>query len=70
MILREKKNQSSYIRAAKPDLSIPYYQKSIEVLSQKLGKQVQTGEFGAGMQVSLLNDDPITIMMGTKQKDF
>ena len=66
----KKGNRPSYIRAAKSDLSIPYYQKSIEVLSQKLGKEVQTGEFGADMQVSLLNDGPVTIMMDTKQKDF
>ncbi|MRI63773.1 D-tyrosyl-tRNA(Tyr) deacylase [Ornithobacterium rhinotracheale] len=66
----KKGNRPSYIRAAKPDLAIPYYEKMISVLGQKLGKPVQTGEFGADMQVSLLNDGPVTIIIDTKQKDF
>ncbi|MCK0205402.1 D-aminoacyl-tRNA deacylase [Ornithobacterium rhinotracheale] len=66
----KKGNRPSYIRAAKPDLAIPYYEKMISVLGQKLSKPVQTGEFGADMQVSLLNDGPVTIIIDTKQKDF
>ncbi|MGV4461540.1 D-aminoacyl-tRNA deacylase [Ornithobacterium rhinotracheale] len=66
----KKGNRPSYIRAAKPDLAIPYYEKMISALGQKLGKPVQTGEFGADMQVSLLNDGPVTIIIDTKQKDF
>lgn len=66
----KKGNRPSYIRAAKPDLAVPYYEKMISMLSQKLGKPIQTGEFGADMQVSLLNDGPVTIIIDTKQKDF
>uniref|UniRef100_UPI0039A55229 D-aminoacyl-tRNA deacylase n=1 Tax=Ornithobacterium rhinotracheale TaxID=28251 RepID=UPI0039A55229 len=66
----KKGNRPSYLRAAKPDLAIPYYEKMIATLGQKLGKPVQTGKFGADMQISLLNDGPVTIIIDTKQKDF
>jgi D-tyrosyl-tRNA(Tyr) deacylase len=64
----KKGNRPSYIKAAKPDIAIPLYEKFIESLSLQLGKPVQTGEFGADMQVSLVNDGPVTILIDTKNK--
>lgn len=66
----KKGNRPSYIRAAKPDISIPYYEKFIKEIEAILGKKVATGKFGADMKVELLNDGPVTIMLDTKQKDF
>ena len=65
----KKGNRPSYIRASKPDIAIPLYEKMIARLSADLGKPVLTGEFGADMQVELLNDGPVTILMDTKNKD-
>ena len=65
----KKGNRPSYIKAAKPALAIPLYEKMILQLQQDLGKPVQTGEFGADMKVSLLNDGPVTIVMDTKAKE-
>jgi D-aminoacyl-tRNA deacylase len=65
----KKGNRPSYIKASKPEIAIPLYQKMIEQLSMDLGKPVQTGEFGADMKVELLNDGPVTIVMDTKNKD-
>ena len=59
----------SYIRAARPEISIPLYEQFCEALSQALGKSVETGQFGADMQVELLNDGPVTICMDTKNKE-
>ncbi|WP_373055491.1 D-aminoacyl-tRNA deacylase [Zunongwangia sp. H14] len=64
----KKGNRPSYIKAAKPEIAIPHYEKFIEVLEEKLGKNVGTGEFGADMKVSLLNDGPVTILMDSKNK--
>lgn len=64
----KKGNRPSYIKAAKPDIAIPLYEKFIESLSLQLGKPVQTGEFGADMKVSLVNDGPVTILIDTKNK--
>jgi D-tyrosyl-tRNA(Tyr) deacylase len=64
----KKGNRPSYIKAAKPDLAIPRYEKFVTVISQVLGKPVQTGEFGADMKVRLLNDGPVTIVIDTKNK--
>ena len=64
----KKGNRPSYIKASKPDIAIPLYNKFISVLSRELGKEVQTGEFGAMMQVSLINDGPVTILIDTKNK--
>lgn len=64
----KKGNRPSYIRAAKPDIAIPLYMKLIEVLQRDLGKQIETGEFGADMQVSLVNDGPVTIIADSKNK--
>lgn len=65
----KKGNRPSYIRAAKPDISIPLYEQFCEELSIVLGKPVGTGEFGADMKVELLNDGPVTICMDTKNKE-
>lgn len=63
-----KGNRPSYLKAAKPDIAIPIYQKFILAVSELLSKPVQTGEFGADMKVSLVNDGPVTIIMDTKNK--
>ena len=65
----KKGNRPSYIRAAKPDISIPLYEEFCTELSIALGKPVGTGEFGADMKVELLNDGPVTICMDTKNKE-
>ncbi len=64
----KKGNRPSYIQAAKPDVAIPLYEDFIKQLETDLGKQVQTGEFGADMKVDLRNDGPVTIIINTKQK--
>ena len=63
-----KGNRPSYIRAAKPDVAIPLYEQFCAKLSEMLGKKVATGEFGANMQVELVNDGPVTIWMDSKNK--
>jgi D-tyrosyl-tRNA(Tyr) deacylase len=65
----KKGNRPSYIRASKPDIAIPMYERMIEQLSKDLGKSIQTGVFGADMQVSLINDGPVTILIDTKSKE-
>ena len=64
----KKGNRPSYIKAAKPEIAIPLYDKFRGVLEADLGKGIQTGEFGAMMQVSLCNDGPVTIVIDTKDK--
>ncbi len=64
----KKGNRPSYIKAAKPDIAIPLYEKFIFQLEKDLGKKIQTGQFGADMQVELLNDGPVTIIIDTKDK--
>ena len=64
----KKGNRPSYIKAAKPDVAIPLYERFIKQLEKDLGKSVQTGEFGADMKVELLNDGPVTIIIDTKEK--
>ena len=64
----KKGNRPSYIKAAKPDIAIPLYEKFITELQIALGKGIQTGEFGADMKVSLINDGPVTILIDTKNK--
>ncbi len=64
----KKGNRPSYISAAKPDISIPLYEKFVSELSKELGKDVKTGQFGADMQVELINDGPVTIIMDSKAK--
>ncbi|MEM8966065.1 MAG: D-aminoacyl-tRNA deacylase [Bacteroidota bacterium] len=64
----KKGNRPSYIKAAKPDIAIPLYEKFVQAASHLLEKPVQTGEFGADMKVHLLNDGPVTIIIDTKDK--
>lgn len=65
----KKGNRPSYIRAAKPDISVPLYEQFCTELSNTLGKNIGTGEFGADMKIELLNDGPVTICMDTKNKE-
>ena len=65
----KKGNRPSYIRAAHPDIAIPLYKKFVIRLSQLMGKEVGTGEFGAMMQIELVNDGPVTIIIDTKEKE-
>jgi len=64
----KKGNRPSYQNAAKPEISVPLYKKFIAQLEADLGKSVQTGEFGAHMQVDLCNDGPVTILIDSKNK--
>ena len=66
----KKGNRPSYIRAARPEFSIPMYEKFVAAMEETLGKKVGTGEFGAMMDVALINDGPVTIIIDSKQKDF
>jgi len=63
-----KGNRPSYIQAAKPEIAIPIYDKFVLALKRELGKPIHTGVFGADMQVSLVNDGPVTILINTKEK--
>jgi len=65
----KKGNRPSYLRAGSHEVTVPLYEKFCAALSQCLGKQVGTGEFGAYMKVELLNDGPVTICMDTKNKE-
>lgn len=65
----KKGNRPSYIRASKPDIAIPMYEKLVKQLELIAGIPVQTGEFGADMKVQLLNDGPVTIVIDTKNKE-
>lgn len=65
----KKGNRPSYIRSAKPDISVPLYEKMIIALEKQLNKKVQTGIFGADMKVDLLNDGPVTIIIDTKTRE-
>lgn len=64
----KKGNRPSYIKAAKPDIAIPLYQQFIKTTEAELGKSIATGEFGADMKVSLINDGPVTIIIDSKEK--
>ncbi|MBV4357176.1 D-aminoacyl-tRNA deacylase [Pinibacter aurantiacus] len=65
----KKGNRPSYIKASKPDIAIPLYEKMIAQLERDLGKTIGTGEFGADMQVELVNDGPVTIFIDTKNRE-
>ena len=67
--LTKKGNRPSYIKAAKPDIAIPMYERFVKALESKLGKKVPTGIFGADMKVLLLNDGPVTIQIDSKNKE-
>ena len=62
-------NRPSYIHAAKPDIAIPLYEAFCKTLKEKIGKDIATGEFGANMQVELINDGPVTIWIDSKVKE-
>ena len=65
----KKGNRPSFIKAAKPDFANVMYERFIKVLEQTLGKEIQTGEFGGDMKVSLINDGPTTIIIDSKDKE-
>jgi D-tyrosyl-tRNA(Tyr) deacylase len=65
----KKGNRPSFIKAAKPDIAIPLYEKFIEELEKKLGKPIKTGLFGADMQIELINDGPVTLFLDSKNKE-
>lgn len=66
----KKGNRPSYIRAAKPEISIPLYEEFCNSLSKQLNKDIQTGEFGADMKVNLINDGPVTILIDSKNREL
>lgn len=65
----KKGNRPSYIKAARPEIAIPLYEKFVSSLETKLGKKVPTGVFGADMKVALLNDGPVTIIIDSKNRE-
>lgn len=65
----KKGNRPSFIKAARPDMAIPMYEKFVEALRQESGRPVLTGEFGADMKVALLNDGPVTIVIDSKNRE-
>nr|WP_298003952.1 D-aminoacyl-tRNA deacylase [uncultured Flavobacterium sp.] len=65
----KKGNRPSYIKASKPNIAIPLYEAFVESMEKAMEKKVQTGEFGADMKVSLINDGPVTIIIDTKNKE-
>jgi D-tyrosyl-tRNA(Tyr) deacylase len=65
----KKGNRPSYIRSAKPEIAVPIFQKFLARLTQDFGKLIPTGEFGADMQVSLVNDGPVTIIIDSKLRE-
>ncbi|MES2806550.1 D-aminoacyl-tRNA deacylase [Flavobacterium sp. 120] len=65
----KKGNRPSYIKASKPEVAIPLYEKFVKKIEMELGKKVQTGIFGADMKVLLLNDGPVTIVIDSKNRD-
>lgn len=67
--LTKKGNRPSYIKASKPEIAIPLYESFVNQMEIELGKKIQTGQFGADMKVSLINDGPVTIIIDTKNKE-
>jgi D-tyrosyl-tRNA(Tyr) deacylase len=67
--LTKKGNRPSYIKAAKPDVAIPLYENFVAQMELEVGRKIQTGQFGADMKVSLINDGPVTIIIDTKNKE-
>ena len=65
----KKGNRPSYIKAARPEIAVPLYKYMIQKLSSELGQPIQTGQFGADMKVSLVNDGPVTIVMDSKHRE-
>lgn len=69
MASTKKGNRPSYIHASKPDFAVPMYEKFVAKLQSLYGKEIQTGTFGADMQVSLVNDGPVTIIMDSQLRE-
>ena len=69
MASTKKGNRPSYIHASRPDFAIPMYEKFVAKLQSLYGKEIQTGTFGADMQVSLVNDGPVTIIMDSQLRE-
>ena len=67
--LTKKGNRPSFIRAARPEVAIPLYEQFLKHLAEVSGREVQSGEFGAMMEVELLNDGPVTIIMDSKRRE-
>jgi D-tyrosyl-tRNA(Tyr) deacylase len=67
--LTKKGNRPSFIKAAKPDVAIPLYEKFVAQVEKDLGKKIGTGEFGADMKVALINDGPVTINIDSRNKE-
>jgi D-tyrosyl-tRNA(Tyr) deacylase len=67
--LTKKGNRPSYIKASKPEVSVPLYEQFVLKLEQELGHTIQTGQFGADMKVALVNDGPVTIIIDSKNKE-
>jgi len=65
----KKGNRPSFIKSAKPEIAIPLYEYCIQQLSQLINKPIKTGQFGADMKVSLINDGPVTILMDSKNRE-
>ncbi len=65
----KKGNRPSYIKASKPEIAIPLYESFVKQMEIELRKKIQTGQFGADMKVSLVNDGPVTIIIDTKNKE-
>jgi D-tyrosyl-tRNA(Tyr) deacylase len=65
----KKGNRPSFSQSARPEIAIPLYQQFIRRLSEDLGKNIQTGEFGADMKVNLTNDGPVTIIIDSKNRE-
>lgn len=64
----KKGNRPSYIKASKPEIAVPLYEKFVQKMELELGKKIQTGKFGADMKVALVNDGPVTIIIDSKNK--
>lgn len=65
----KKGNRPSYIKAARPEVAIPLYEQFVAGLKTEVGKEIQTGKFGADMKVSLINDGPVTILIDSKMRE-
>ena len=68
MARTKKGNRPSYIDAARPEISVPLYERFVRVMNEEMQKEIKTGVFGANMQVDLTNDGPVTILMYTKNR--
>ncbi len=64
----KKGNRPSYIKASKPEIAVPLYEKFVQQMELELGKKIQTGKFGADMKVALVNDGPVTLIIDSKNK--